>query len=453
LPADFSPGDVRTKVSSIFAGVREDLERLVEIPSISTAGFNPIPVRKSAHATAEWLRKSGLGEVQLLEIEGAHPAVFGAARAAPQVPTVLLYAHHDVQPAGPAGHWESPPFEPAERAGRLFGRGTADDKAGIAVHAAALQAWEGRPPVNVVVFIEGEEEIGSAHLPELLGRYGELLRADAVVLADFSNWAIGHPALTTSLRGIIDCVVEVRVSDHAVHSGAFGGPVPDALTVLSRLIATLHDENGDVAVKGLHIGPPSKLKVSETYLRRTAGVRPDLSLLGSGTLAHRLWARPAIAVLGIDAPSIDTAVHKLVPVARAMISVRLAPGDDTDRAMDAVEKHLRVEAPWGAEVSVVKQRVVLPHSIQPSGNSFEAYRRACLDAWGRLPVEPGTGGSLPCVAALSEAFPGAELLLTGPADPASNAHSENESVHLGDLEKSCLSEALLLGYLAAPGEP
>jgi acetylornithine deacetylase/succinyl-diaminopimelate desuccinylase-like protein len=449
LPADFSPGDVRTNVKSVFPDVKENLERLVRIPSVSADGFDPRWVRDSAKATAEWLRESGLGEVQLLEVEGAHPAVFGAVRAAPQAPTVLLYAHHDVQPEGPIDLWESPPFEPTERAGRLFGRGTADDKAGIAVHAAALQAWEGRPPVNVVVFIDGEEEIGSAHLAEILGKHGELLRADAVVLADFSNWAIGHPALTTSLRGIIDCVVEVRVLDHAVHSGAFGGPIPDALTVLSRLIATLHDDNGDVAVNGLHVGPPSELEVSETYLRRTAGARPGLSLLGSGTLAHRLWARPAIAVLGIDAPAVSTAVHKLVPVARAMISVRLAPGDDTQRAMDAVEKHLRGQAPWGAEVTVAKQREVLPHSIRPHGNSFEAYRRACLDAWERPAVEPGTGGSLPCVAILSEAFPDAELLLTGPADPASNAHSENESVHLADLEKSCLHEALLLGYLAA----
>ncbi|MGH3156055.1 MAG: M20/M25/M40 family metallo-hydrolase [Streptosporangiaceae bacterium] len=448
MAADVSPAELHAKVDFAFARIRKDLERLVCIPSVSADGFDPVPVRESAEATAGWLRRSGLDGVRLLEVEGAHPAVFGAIRGSREAPTVLLYAHHDVQPTGPIELWDSPPFEPTEREGRLFGRGTADDKAGIAVHAAALQAWEGRPPVNVAVFIEGEEEIGSAHLPEFLRKYGELLRADAVVLADCSSWAVGHPALTTSLRGIVDCTVEVRTLDHAVHSGAFGGPVPDALTVLSRLIATLHNEEGDVAVEGLHIGSPSRLKVSETYLRQTAGLRPDVSLRGRGSLAHRLWTRPAVAVLGIDAPATSTAAHQLVPVARAKISVRLAPGDDTKRAMDALEKHLRDKERWGADVTITRDKQVTPHSVQTSGQSFEAYRRACMDTWGYPPVEPGTGGSLPFVAALDEAFPGTELLLTGAADPASNAHSENESVHLADLEKSCLSEALLLAYLA-----
>jgi len=421
----------------------------VRIPSVSAASFDAAQVRRSAEATAVWLESSGLNGVRLLEIDGAHPAVFGATPGPAGSPTVLLYAHHDVQPPGPDEFWESPPFEPTERRGRLFGRGTADDKAGIAVHAAALQAWEGKPPVGVAVFIEGEEEIASQHLPQFLSRYEELLRADAIVLADCSNWTIGQPALITSLRGIVDCMVEVRTLDHAVHSGRYGGPVPDALTALCRLIATLHNRKGGVAVKGLRTGPPHALRLRESDLRRFTGLRPGVRLLGRGSLTRRLWARPAISVLGIDAPPTADAAHKLVPVASAKISIRLAPGDDTQRAFRAVAEHLRRRAPWGAEVTVSPSREGKPHSINASGHVFEAFRRACADTWGRAPVEPGSGGSLPLVGALAVAYPDMALLLTGVEDPESNTHSENESVHLDELRNCCINEAMLLSHLAA----
>ncbi len=344
--------------------------------------------------------------------------------------------------------WDSPAFEPAERDGRLFGRGTADDKAGIAVHAAALRAWEGRPPVGVTVLVEGEEEIASVHLPELLRSYGSLLQADVAVVADCSNWAIGQPSLTTSVRGILDCTVEVRTLDSAVHSGMYGGPVPDALTVLCRLIATLHDRRGRVAVKGLRTGPRQAQPVSEAELRAAAGLRPGVRLLGRGPLNHRLWSRPAIAVLGIDAPPVANAGHKLVPAARAKISLRLAPGDNTGRALHAIERHLGRRVPWDAEVRVRLCRAGEPYRIDASGPAYEAFRWACAGTWGRSPVQPGTGGSLPPVSAMAAAFPAMALLLTGVEDPESRVHSENESVHLGELRKYCTSEALLLGRLA-----
>jgi acetylornithine deacetylase/succinyl-diaminopimelate desuccinylase-like protein len=449
LPARLSPPDVRAAVESAFDGIRRDFERLVRIPSVSAASFPARHVRESADTTAGWLESSGLRDVRLLEVNGAHPAVFGATPGPAGSPTVLLYAHHDVQPPGSDELWESPPFEPTERDGRLFGRGTADDKAGIAVHAAALQAWEGKPPVGVAVFIEGEEEIGSGYLPQFLSKYGELLRADAIVLIDGSNWAVGQPALTTSLRGIIDVLVEVRTLDHAVHSGRYGGPVPDALTVLCRLIASLHNRRGGVAVKGLRTGPPHPLQMHESDLRRFAGLRPGVRLLGRGPLTRRLWAKPAIAVLGIDAPPTAGAAHKLVPVATAKISVRLAPGDDTRRAFQAVAGHLRRRAPWGAEVTIRLARESSPHSIDVSGHAFTAFRRACAETWGQPPVEPGSGGSLPLASALAAAYPGMALLLTGAEDPESNAHSENESVHLGELQNCCVNEALLFAHLAA----
>jgi acetylornithine deacetylase/succinyl-diaminopimelate desuccinylase-like protein len=440
---------VRAAVESAFDGIRRELEQLVSIASVSAASYDPGKVRRSAEATAAWLQASGLNGVRLLEIDGAHPAVFGATQGPAGTPTVLLYAHHDVQPPGDERLWKSRPFKPEERNGRLFGRGTADNKAGIAVHAAALQAWEGKPPVGVAVFIEGEEEIASLHLLEFLSKYGELFRADAIVVADCANWTVGQPALITSLRGIVDCLVEVRTLDHAVHSGRYGGPVPDALTALCRLIATLHNRRGGVAVKGLRSGPRHSLWLPESDLRQFAGLRPSVKLLGNGPLTRRLWAQPAITVLGIDAPPAADAAHKLVPAAKAKISIRLAPDDDTQRAFQAVKKHLQTRAPWGAEVTVSPCREGKPHRIDASGHAFDAFRRACAETWGCAPVEPGSGGSLPLAGALASAFPDMALLLTGAEDPESNTHSENESVHLGELKNCCVNEATLFAHLAA----
>jgi acetylornithine deacetylase/succinyl-diaminopimelate desuccinylase-like protein len=448
LVADLSPEGVRARVESAFGGIRKELERLVRVPSISAAGFDAAGVRRSAKVTARWLRRSGFRDVQLLEVEGAHPAVYAAARGPRGAPRVLLYAHHDVQPPGLRELWTSPPFEPTERDGRLFGRGTADDKAGIAVHVAALKAWHGKPPVNLTVLIEGEEEIGSSHLPEFLARYRSLLKADTIVIADCSNWRIGEPTLITSLRGLVDCVVEVRTLDFSVHSGKYGGPVPDALTALCRLIATLHDSSGNVGVAGLHTDLPHSVSVDEPGLRNTVGLRPGVEFIGGGSLSHRLWARPALTVLGIDAPSVANSAHKLLPVARATISVRLAPGDDARRAFEVLERHLHQYAPWGVAVKVTRLRQGEPFRIKTDGQAFDAFRRACAETWGREPVEAGSGGSLPLVAALAEAYPEMALLLTGVDDPDSKAHSENESVHLGELLNCCVNEATLLGYLA-----
>ncbi len=449
MPAELNPAAARAAVESAFPLLRSELDRLVRIPSVSAAGFDAGQVRRSARATAAWLRGSGFRDARLLEVGGSHPAVYGTIRGPAGSPRLLLYAHHDVQPPGPADLWDSPPFEPTERGGRLFGRGTADDKAGIAVHMAAVQAWAGQPPVDVAVFVEGEEETGSTHLPEFLRTYKELLQADAIVVADCSNWAIGQPTLITSMRGVVDCVVEVRTLDHAVHSGKYGGPVPDALTALCRIIATVHDAAGNVAVKGLHTGPPHTVNVDQSRLRHVVGLRPEARFIGEGALSQQMWASPAVAVLGIDAPPVAEAAHKIVPWARASLSVRLAPGDEAERAYLALEEHLLDHAPWDAEVIVTWDHQVQPHRIDASGPAFDAFRRACADTWGCAPVEAGSGGSLPLAAALAEAYPDMALLLTGVDDPESKAHSENESVHLSELQKCCVNEALLLGYLAA----
>jgi acetylornithine deacetylase/succinyl-diaminopimelate desuccinylase-like protein len=438
---------LRHKVSGVMPGIRADLERLVRIPSVSFEGFDPGHVRESAEATRQILATSGMS-TRILEVDGAHPAVLGYIPGPEGAPTVLLYAHHDVQPQGPEDLWTSPPFEPVERNGRLYGRGSADDKSGIAVHAAAIRAWDGRPPVGVTVFVEGEEESSSEHLPQFLSRYHDLLKADAVILADSGNWRVGEPALTISLRGIVACFVEVRVLDHAVHSGEYGGPIPDALTVLCRTLAALHDDAGNPAVPGLASGPADPLDLTEAEVRSWAGVRPGVKLIGDGSLTERMWTKAAISVLGIDAPKVFEASNQLVPWARAKVSMRIPPGQDPDAAMSALVKHIESSVPWGADVKITPEGHGAPYRLSAEGPAYDAMRKALTEAFGRAPVDMGAGGSIPFLAAFAEQFPDATLFLTGAMDPMSNAHSEDESLDLADLEKTALSEALFLRYLA-----
>jgi acetylornithine deacetylase/succinyl-diaminopimelate desuccinylase-like protein len=435
------------RIGELFPQVRDALEQLVRIPSVSFPDFDASNVRRSAELTRQLLEAAGM-QTEILEVEGAHPAVLGRIPAPDGSPTVLLYAHHDVQPEGPRELWSSDPYKPVERDGRLYGRGTSDDKAGIAMHLAAIRAWDGRPPVGVTVFVEGEEESSSEHLGEFLSRYGDKLRADAVILADSGNWRTGEPALTISLRGIVACFVEVRTLDHAVHSGEYGGAVPDALTALCRALATLHDDKGNVAVPGLASGDADPLDLTEGEIREWAGVRPGVQLIGDGTLTARMWQKPAISVLGLDAPRTPEASNQLVPVARAKVSMRIPPGQDPGEAMEALAKHLESNAPWGAEVTITREGVGSPFSLVTGGLAYEAMKRAMSEAFGKDVVEMGAGGSIPFVAEFAGVFPNATLMLTGAGDPTCNAHSEDESVDLADLEKSCLAEALFLGYLA-----
>lgn len=441
-------GDLLAAVADALPTVRSDLERLIRIPSVSFPGFDPAEVHRSAKTTAEILEGCGLQGVRLLEIEGAHPAVLGESPGPDGGPTVLLYAHHDVQPPGDEADWNSPPFEPTERQGRLFGRGSCDDKAGVALHQAALLAHQGRPPVPVKVFIEGEEELGSPNLDAFLERYGQELAADVIVLADATNWRAGVPGLTTKLRGLVDCEVEVRTLDHAVHSGMYGGPFPDALTSLCRILATLHDDLGNVAIPGLASGPTDPLDLTEEEIRSQVGAVVGLELLGQGALTERLWTRPAVSVLGIDAPRVQEAANILVPVARAKVSLRLAPGQDPGQAMAALVKHLEAAAPWGAQVRVTEGAAAWPYAVSAEGPIYDAARRAFKEAWGAEAVDMGAGGTIPFVKAFADAYPQAAILLTGVEDPDGRAHGANESLLLDDFRKICLAEALLLHNLA-----
>ncbi len=352
-----------------------------------------------------------------------------------------------MQPTGDRAGWDSDPFEPAERDGRLYGRGAADDKAGIAAHLAALRAHGDQLPVGVTVLVEGEEEIGSPTLDRFLAAYSGRMRADVVVFADSANWTVDVPSLTTSLRGLAPVTVEVRALEHGVHSGLYGGPVPDALTALCRLLATLHDEQGDVAVAGLARGAADPLDLTEAQLRADAAVLDGVRLIGTGGLTERLWARPAITVIGIDAPSVAAASNTLLPAARAKVSLRLAPGEDVTRARAALASHLEAHAPWGVHVTVEPGAAAAPYTARSDGPAYQAARWALAQAWGSPAVDVGGGGSIPFVTGYAEAFPEAEILITGVEDPDTRAHGANESLHLATFERACLAETLLLHRL------
>ena len=439
--------DLAARIHDAMPTVRADLERLVAIPSISAADHDPEPLRRSAEAVAEMLRGVG-AEAHVLHAEGGHPAVVGYVQAPPGKPTVLLYAHHDVQPPGPDSEWKTGAFEPTVRDGRLYGRGSSDDKAGVVAHIAALRAFIGKPPVGVAVFIEGEEEAGSENLRTYLEREQARLACDAVVVADGGNWRMGEPALTTTLRGVVSCVVELRVLDKAVHSGQFGGPFPDALTAMAKLLATLHDKNGDVAIKDIAKGKAKKLDLKEEELRAQAGVREGVQLIGKGGLTDRMWMKPSVSVLAIDAPPVREAVNQLVPVSRAKVSMRIPPGQDGRKALAALVDHLKRNAPWGVEVNISKESSGEPFVTKTGGPAYKAMKNALSKAWGHKAVDIGAGGTIPFLFDLAELFPKAEIMVTGVEDPRSGAHGPDESVDLGELERACLAEALFLERFA-----
>jgi acetylornithine deacetylase/succinyl-diaminopimelate desuccinylase-like protein len=437
---------LRDAVDRELPGVRADLERLVGIPGIAYPGFDHAHVDRSADAVAELLRGCSL-DVDVVRA-GGQPAVIGHRPGPPGAPTVLLYAHHDVQPVGDERLWDSPPFQAVERDGRLYGRGAADDKAGLMAHVAALRALGDALPVGVVVFVEGEEETGSDSLADLLREHRDTVRADLVVIVDSVNWDIGVPALTTSLRGVVNCVVEVRTLDSDIHSGLFGGPVPDALTTLVRLLATLHDDDGDVAVKGLRSGIAASPDLAPERLRADAGMVDGVQFIGTGPLVDRLWTKPALSVIGVDAPSVDVAANALVAGARAKISIRLTPGDEPAAALAAIRDHVAAHRPWGASVTVEPAGSGPSGVIDTTGPHYDVVRAALSAAWdGVAPVEIGLGGSVPAIATFQSMFPEATIVVTGVEDPHTRAHGPNESLHLGEFRRVCLAEALLLAGL------
>lgn len=450
---------LRASIDAVFPRIVEQLSSLVAIQGIAWEAFDSHELDRSADAVAELIRRTGIDDVRVLRVDNdgtpGGPAVVARLKAAAGKPTVLLYAHHDVQPPGDAALWETEPFVATERNGRLYGRGTADDKAGIMAHIGAYGALADvlgdAFGVGLTLFIEGEEEAGSPTFRSFLEAYRGDLEADVIVVADSSNWKVGVPALTTSLRGLVDGTIEVQVLDHAVHSGMFGGPVLDAPTLLARLIATLHDDAGDVAIEGLAGGDHASVNYDEQDYRADASVLDGVELAGTGSIASRLWHKPALSIIGMDIPRVALSSNTLLPRARAKFSLRLAPGQDPQAAMEAIRRHLESHAPFGARVTFTPGETGSPFQTDTSEPASRMALAALEEAWGVPPVEAGMGGSIPFIADLTELFPAAQILITGVEDPDSRAHSANESLHLEEFKKAVLAEAILLARLNVEG--
>ncbi|MGB7860260.1 MAG: M20/M25/M40 family metallo-hydrolase [Acidimicrobiia bacterium] len=440
--------DLKAAVSADMPRLKQLLSDLVRLESVSADGYDPAGVRSAGETLVSILGNAGFHGAQLLESTTGHPAVFAEIEAPDGAPTLLLYAHYDVQPPGPLDEWETGPFVPFEKDGRIYGRGASDDKSGVVMHLGAIAAHGDQLPVGVQIFFEGEEEAGSTGLEEILEKYSDLLKPDVIVIGDGGNWEVGVPGLLDRLRGIVGVKLELRTLDAAVHSGQYGGVVPDALMALTRLLATLHDDDGNVAVPGLVSEEiDSDLDIPEPMARQITGAVDGLDLIGTGSIPSRLWSRPSVSILAIDAPPVAEAINQLVPVARAKVSMRIPPGQDTHAALEALKSHLEANVPWGAQMSFYFSEGGDATVLDTNNYAVDAWKEAFLEAYGTEAVAMGAGGSIPFISSFHEIYPEAPILVIGCGDPTSSIHAPNESQDVGDLEKATLSEAIAFRLL------
>jgi acetylornithine deacetylase/succinyl-diaminopimelate desuccinylase-like protein len=453
--------ELREAVTAGLPAAIADLSGLVRIPSVSWDGFDFAHVHASAERVAELARELGVFEtVDVVQLPVSdpdsdalgQPAVVATRAARGGKPTILLYAHHDVQPPGDEAHWDSKPFEPTLRGDRLYGRGAADDKAGIIAHLAAIRAYQrvlGDPEIGLVLYAEGEEEFGSRSILTFLEHYRETFDADVIVVADSGNWSTEVPAITVGLRGAVAFNLRVTTLAHASHSGMFGGAVPDAMLAAVRMLDSLWNADGSVAVEGLTSREAETPPYDEAQLRAETGLLPQASPIGTGAIISRIWNQPSITLTGIDAPSVKDASNTLVPSVRVRVSARVAPGQRAEEAYEAIMDHLRAHAPFGAQLEVDGLDLGQPFLVDTSGWAVADAKAVLEEAFGNPTVEMGVGGSIPFIAELAERFPNAQILVTGVEDPDSRAHSPNESLHVPSLEKAILGEALLMARLGA----
>ena len=441
-------------VDKVFPSMLETLQDLVRIPGIAWEAFDATQLDKSAEAVKQLFESTGVfDQVEILRAEygdslvGA-PAIVATRQAKNSKPTILLYAHHDVQPPGETTLWESNPFEPEIRNGRMYGRGAADDKAGIIAHYSSVKLLSDLAgsdfDLGLAIFIEGEEEAGSPSFGSFLETYKEKLEGDVIVVADSGNWSTTVPAITTTLRGLVSLEFEVRTLDHAVHSGMYGGAVPDAMLAMLKILGSMWDEKGSVTISGLISEENSNLAFSEAQLRADSGLLASTLAIGEGLILPRIWTKPSLTLIGLDYPSVALSSNTLVPSLKAKLSLRIAPGDVPERALEALKGHILAHNSLGAAISFGAVELGKPFSLGESHWGKALAEQALGLAYGEKSVDIGIGGSIPFIAELERVFPSAQVLVTGVEDPDSRAHSPNESLHLDGFRSAILAQLLFL---------
>ena len=452
--AELTADEIRSRVEKDWQRIVDLLGRKIALRSVSAEGITAGHMKRSAQFVAEELAKVGVDTkiVQSHNPDGTPGAweVIGSRIVDPDAPTVLLYAHHDVQPVPDPAAWDTDPFVATEIDTRLYGRGAADDGGGIAIHSGALAALGDDLKVNVKVFIEGEEEMGSPSFIPFIEEHRDEFDSDVIVVADSGNWSADIPSLTTSLRGNTCVDVTVKVLEHPVHSGQYGGPILDANTLAAMLIASMYDANGDLAVPGLAAQEPVgglQRDLDEGSVREDAGIVDGYRLAGTGSIASRLWTKPSATVIGFDAHPVEGSFNVISPETTFRLSLRIAPGQRPEEAQAALVDFLKSHAPFGAEVSVDAGDGGMGWAMDPNAVATKDALEAMEEAFGVAPINKGEGGSIPFIPELQRIFPEAQVLVTGPEDPKANAHSPNESISLPGLKNNVITEALLLAKL------
>jgi len=444
--------EVRTRVSALMPGILDDLKELVAIPSIAFPGYPSEPVEAMANRALELFREAGVTDARLMEVPTGYPPIYGELPGPEGAPIVVLYAHYDVQPAPPEQGWTSDPWTPTPKDdGRIYGRGVSDDKGGIAIHLGTLRAFDGKPPCTVRLVVEGMEETNS-NLEAFVEANPELFACDLFVICDMGNLKVGEPALTTTLRGDVACVVTVATLEHPLHSGVFGGAAPDAMMAMSRLLATLQDDAGNVAVDGVSRFEWTGGDLSAADFTASADLLDGVHLVGRQSVGTTLWSEPSISVIGLDMTSIAGSSNVLIPQVKAKISMRIVPGADPVTELDALVRHLESHAPWGARVTVERTKEAPPFRCPTDGTGYAAARAALDAAYGKPTTEAGSGGSIPLLKTLQQAAPNAEFVLWGPEDVAkARIHASDESVDPAEIEAMTVAQVLLLQELPGVG--
>ncbi|KQQ95280.1 peptidase M20 [Leifsonia sp. Leaf325] len=436
--------------AALMPEVIKRLEDLVRIPSVAFPGFDPDPVQRMGDAVVELFTSAGATDARLLAVPDGYPCVYATIPGPDGSPTVLLYAHYDVQPAPESQGWSSEPFEPVTKDdGRIYGRGAADDKSGLVIHWATLKLLASSWPCTIKILVEGEEETIS-HLEGFVEANPELFDADAFVIADIGPQRVGRPGLTTALRGDVACTVTVRTLANPVHSGMFGGAAPDAMTAMVRILDTLHDENGDTVIPGVASGTWSGADMDEAVYRDGSSILPGVDFLGTGSLSDRIWMKPSVTVLGMDLPNTAEASNVLLPEVTAKLSMRVIPGSDAEAQLEALMGHLRAQRPWNCEVVVERVKVGNPFEVEESHPAIVAAKDALAQAYGADVESIGSGASIPLVASLKKVSPKAAIVLWGVEDTEkSRIHASDESVDPAEIERMIVAQTLFVREFAA----